>query len=166
MADPEHPAAKAGRLVRAVGLGIARELEKRAQAAPAARPEPPPPPPPPVPTGGLVGTLTLYAFLGSAGAFVLAVLQIDSLFGGTPKTVFRLVLGCVLALAAALLLTNWQLASDRLGQRVLTRMWGPRGAVNRRERFVARRVRDALTLVGILFLATGVFEVLRATVGT
>src|SRR5581483_6343459 len=37
VADPEHPAAKAGRLVRAVGLGIARELEKRAQAAPAAR---------------------------------------------------------------------------------------------------------------------------------
>jgi hypothetical protein len=153
--------------VRAVGLGIARELEKRAEAAPpaAARPEPPPPPPP-VPSGGFVGTVTLYAFLASLGAFVLAVLQVDSLFSGTPKTVFRLVLGCVLVLAAALLTTNWQLASERLGQRALTRMWGPRAAANRRERFVARRVRDVLTLVGILFLAAGVIEILRATVGT
>src|SRR5262249_52453558 len=45
VSEPEHPAAKAGRLVRAVGLGIARELEKRADAPPKAPPEPPPPPP-------------------------------------------------------------------------------------------------------------------------
>jgi hypothetical protein len=163
--ESEHPAAKAGRLVRAVGLGIAREIEKRADAPPKAKPEPPPPPPP-VPTGGLVGRLTLYAFVGSLVAFVLAVLQIDSLFAGSARTVFRLVLGGVLVLAAALLTTNWQLATERLGQRVMTRMWGARGAVNRRERFVARRIRDVLTLIGIAFLAAGVFEILRATVGT
>jgi hypothetical protein len=166
--DPEHPAAKAGRFVRAVGLGIARELEKRADAPAKAQAQPvaPPPPPPPVPTGGFLGTAILYAFLSALGAFVLAVLQIDSLVNGTAKTVFRLVLAAVLLVAAALLTSNWQLASQRLAQRMLTRMWGPRGAVNRRERFVSRRVRDVLTLVGILFLATGVFEFLRATVGT
>ena len=153
--------------MRAVGLGLARELEKRAQAAPVpeAKPEPPPPPPP-VPTGGVVGRVTFYAFVGSLVAFVLAVLQIDSLFSGSPRTVFRLVLGGVLVLAAVLLTSNWQLATQRLGQRAMTRMWGPRGAVNRRERFVARRIRDVLTLIGIAFLAAGVFEILRATVGT
>ena len=44
-------------------------------------------------------------------------------------------------------------------------MWGPRGAVTRRERFFARGVRDVLTLLGIIFLAAAVFELLVATVG-
>src|SRR2546423_7208833 len=64
VSEPEHPAANAGRLVRAVGLGIARELEKRAEAPPKARPEPPPPPPP-ADNGGLVGRLRFLGLLGS-----------------------------------------------------------------------------------------------------
>jgi len=42
--EPKHRAAKAGRFVRAVGLGIQREIEKRADApkpAPARSQQPP-----------------------------------------------------------------------------------------------------------------------------
>ena len=165
MPDPNHPAAKAGRIVRAVGLGIARELEKRADAPPRQRPTPPPPPPP-VPTGGFIGTAVFYAFVVGLIAGVLSLLKADTLAHGTPRLVFRLVLGGVMLYVATLLTSNWRLANQRLGQRLLNRMWGPRGAGNARERFVARRVRDLLTLVGILFLAGGVFEVLTAFVGT
>ncbi len=165
MPDPKHPAAKAGRLVRAVGLGLARELEKRAAAPPKARPAPPPPPPP-VPTGGFVGTTVFYAFIVGLVAGLLAILKADSLAHGTPKLVFRLTLGGVLLAVAVLLMSNWRLANQRLGQRLLTRIWGARGAANSRERFISRRVRDALTLVGILFLAGGVFEILTAFIGT
>ena len=38
---------------------------------------------------------------------------------------------------------------------MLTKMWGARGAVTRRERFFARGLRDVLTLLGIIFLAAG-----------
>ena len=44
-------------------------------------------------------------------------------------------------------------------------MWGPRGAMNRREKTVARVCRDLMTLLGIAFLAAAVFELLTATVG-
>jgi len=165
MPDPQHPAAKAGRIVRAVGLGIARELEKRADAPPKVRPEPPPPPPP-VRTGGIIGTAVFYAFVVGLVAGVLSLLKADTLAHGTPRLVFRLTLGCILLLVAGLLTSNWRMANQRLGQRLLNRIWGPRSAANSRERFVARRVRDLLTLVGILFLAGGVFEVLTAFVGT
>jgi hypothetical protein len=160
--DPKHRAAKAGRLVRAVGLGIARELEKRADAP---RPEPPPPPPP-VRTGGFIGTAVFYAFIVGLVAGLLSVVKADSLAHGTPRLVFRLTLGGVLLAVAVLLMTNWHLANQRLGQRLLTRMWGPRGAMNKRERFIAHRVRDGLTLVGIAFLAGAVYEILTAFVGT
>ncbi len=165
MPNPKHPAAKAGRLVRAVGLGIARELDKLADAPPKARPEPPPPPPP-VRTGGVIGTAVFYAFAVGLVAGVLSLLKADELAHGTPRLVVRLVLGGVLLAVAVLLMTNWQLANQRLGQRLLTRIWGPRGPTNKRERFVANRVRDAVTLVGIAFLAGAVYEILTAFVGT
>jgi hypothetical protein len=164
VANPEHPAAKAGRLVRAVGLGVARELDKLADAPPRERPKPEPAPPP-VKTGGIVGTAAFYVFLGGVLAFLLALLKADDVVGGTAQTVIRLVLAGILLFAALVLISNWQLASDRVGQRLLGRVWGPRGAANRRERFFARRVRDVLILVGIAFLAAGVFEFLKATVG-
>jgi hypothetical protein len=166
VADPKHPAAKAGRFVRAVGLGIARELEKRADAPPKAKPEPLPPPPP-VRTGGIVGTAVFYAFIVGLVAGLLSLLKADTLAAhGTPRLVFRLTLGGVMLAVALLLETNWHLANQRLGQRVLTRIWGPRGAMNKRERFIARRVRDVLMLVGIGFLAGAVYEILTAFVGT
>jgi hypothetical protein len=48
---------------------------------------------------------------------------------------------------------------------MLTKMWGPRGPANRRERFFARALRDVLTLIGIVFLAFGVFELLVGLFG-
>jgi hypothetical protein len=160
--DQKHRAAKAGRFVRAVGIGIAREIEKRADAP---RPEPPAPPPP-VRTGGFIGTAVFYAFIVGLVAGVLSVIKADELAHNTPRLVVRLTLGGVLFVVSILLMTNWRLANQRLGQRLLTRMWGPRGPMNKRERFFARRVRDALTLIGIAFLAGGVYEVLTAFVGT
>ena len=166
MSEPEHPAAKAGRLVRAVGLGIARELEKRADAPPKAPPEPPPPPPAEN-TRGVVGRLAYLGLIAAALAFVLVLLRIETLIGSgsNARLIFRLVLAGLLFFEAVLLLTNWRGANQRLVQRVLTKMWGPRGATNRREKSVARICRDLVTFVGIAFLAAAVFELLTATVG-
>jgi hypothetical protein len=166
VSEPEHPAAKAGRIVRAVGLGIARELEKR--AAEPAKPAPEPlPPPPPANTGGFVGRLVWFGLLASLFAFLLVVLRFETLLGSThdAKLTIRLVLAGLLFLESFLLLSNWRGANQRLVQRLLTRMWGPRAAMNRREKTFARICRDVMTLVGILWLAAGVFELLTATVG-
>jgi hypothetical protein len=166
VSEPEHPAAKAGRLVRAVGLGIARELEKRADAPPKAPPEPPPPPPAEN-TRGVVGRLAYFGLIAAALAFVLVLLRIETLIGSgsNAKLIFRLVLAGLLFFEAILLVTNWRGANQRLVQRVLTKMWGPRGAMNRREKSVARIFRDVMTFVGIAFLAAAVFELLSATIG-
>jgi hypothetical protein len=166
VSEPEHPAAKAGRLVRAVGLGIARELEKRADAPPKAPPEPPPPPPA-EDTRGVVGRVAYLGLIAAAVAFVLVLLRIETLIGSgsSTKLIFRLVLAGLLFFEAVLLVTNWRGANQRLVQRVLTKMWGPRGAMNRREKSFARICRDLMTFVGILFLAAAVFELLSATIG-
>jgi hypothetical protein len=166
VSQPEHPAAKAGRLVRAVGLGIARELEKRADAPAKPKPEPLPPPPP-ANTRGFVGRLVFAGLVASVIAFLLVVLRVETLLGSThsAKLTVRLVLALLLLFEAALVLSNWRGANQRLVQRVLNRVWGPRGAMNRREKTFARICRDLLTLVGIIFLAAGVFELLVATVG-
>lgn len=166
MSQPEHPAAKAGRIVRAVGLGIARELEKRAEAPAKPKPEPLPPPPP-ANTGGFVGRLVFAGLVGSVFAFLLVVLRVETLLGSThdAKLTVRLVLAAILFLEAGLILSNWRGANQRLVQRLLNRVWGPRGAMNRREKTFARICRDVLTLVGIVWLAAAVFELLTATVG-
>jgi hypothetical protein len=166
VSEPEHPAAKAGRLVRAVGLGIARELEKRTEAAPKARPEPLPPPPP-ANIGGFVGRLVFAGLVGSLIAFLLVVLRIETLFGSShdAKLTIRLVLSAILFLESFLLLTNWRGANQRLVQRLLNRMWGPRAAMNRREKTFARICRDGMTLVGIIWLAAAVFELLTVWPG-
>jgi hypothetical protein len=164
--ESEHPAAKAGRLVRAVGLGIAKELEKRADAPPKARPEPLPPPPP-ANTGGLVGRLAFVGLVASLVAFLLVVLRFETLVGSTHETklIVRLVLAAILFLEAFLLLSNWRGANQRLVQRLLNRVWGPRGAMNRREKTFARICRDLMPFVGIVWLAAAVFELLTATIG-
>jgi hypothetical protein len=165
VSQPEHPAAKAGRFVRAVGLGIARELEKRADA-PRKAPEPVVPPPP-ANTRGFVGRLAFAGLVASGIAFLLVVLRFETLLGGshTTKLTARLILAALLIGEAALVLTNWGGANQRLVQRVLNRVWGPRGAMNRREKSFARICRDLLTLVGLIWLAAGVFELLTATIG-
>ena len=164
MPEPEHPAAKAGRLVRAAGLALQREAAKRAPASPPRLAPPSPPPPPAVRTGGLIGGFVFSTFVVAVAAFLLVVLHVEMALGGAKNT-FRLTLAAVMLLEAALLTTNKLRASDRLVQRLANRMWGPLGAMSRRERFVARFSRDALTLLGIVFLAAGAFELLEATVG-
>jgi hypothetical protein len=75
------------------------------------------------------------------------------------------ILGVILLSVAFMLMSNWQRTNQRLVQRLLTRMWGPRGAMNRREKFFAGAARDGLKLLAIAFLALGTLEILAATVG-
>jgi hypothetical protein len=162
VADPKHPAAKAGRFVRAVGLGIARELEKRADAPPKAKPEPPPPPPP-MPTTDVYGRAVFVAFVAAAIALGLVMTHLEKAVPThDAKQVLRIVLTVALACGAFVQLTNYRQANQRIVQRLLTRIWGPRGPVNRRERSFARLCREVLVLVGIAWLAGAVFELLVA----
>jgi hypothetical protein len=167
LADKEHPASKAGRYVRAAGIVIGKEIDRRGAAADAkaAAPPPPPPPPPPVETHTFVGRWVFRFFVASLVILGLSLLHFDQLLPGAGQKIIRLSLAAVLAFSALILLTNWHQGNERIGQRLLTRMWGPRVAVTKRERFVARLVRDVLTLVGIGFLAAAVYQLLVATIG-
>ncbi|HEY3922912.1 MAG TPA: hypothetical protein VGL76_12475 [Gaiellaceae bacterium] len=161
MAKSQHPAAKAGRLVRAVGLGVARELEKRADAPPRARAEPPPPPPP-LPTKDFYGRMIFALLIASLVATLFVVLKVDQVLPHEARGWFRIVLTVILGLGAFVQLSNWRRANERLAQRFLTRVWGPRGPMNRREKTFARIGREGLALVGIIWLAAAVFEFLIA----
>ena len=161
MAKSQHPAAKAGRLVRAVGLGVAKELEKRADAPPRQKPAPPPPPPP-HPTKDFYGRAVFTIFVGSVVALVLVVMKGEKLFPADLHVYVRVAITVVLALGALVQLTNWHQANHRLSQRLLTRVWGPRGPMNRRERTFARIIREGLALAGIAWLGAAVFELLVA----
>lgn len=170
VAEREHPAAKAGRFVRAAGRAGAaavREYERQSAARPKPAPAAPAPMPAALPTTDLLGRTVFAGFVAALVALVLVALRVENLVGAhEPRLVFRLVLAGILAFESLLLLSNWRGLNQRLGQRLLTRMWGPRGAVTRREKAFARALRDALTLVGIAFLAAAVFELLAATVGS
>jgi hypothetical protein len=172
LADKEHPAAKAGRYVRAAGIVIGKEIDRRsaeaaAKPAPAAPPPPPPPPPPPVETTTFAGRWLFRLFVASLVVLGLSILHFADLVpGATAEKVVRLVLAGLLALEAFVLISNWRRGNERVGQRLLNRMWGPRGAANKREKAVARAVRDVLTLIGILFVAAAVYQLLVATIGT
>ena len=169
VAHKEHPAAKAGRYVRAAGIVVGKEIDRRAAAADArpAAPPPPPPPPPPaaVETGTFAARWMFRFFVASVVILGLSLLHFDQLLPGTGQKIVRLSLAAVLSFSALMLLTNWHQGNERIGQRLLTRMWGPRAAVTKRERFVARLVRDVLTLLGIGFLAAAVYQLLVATIG-
>ena len=170
MADKEHPAAKAGRYVRAAGIVLGKEIDRRTAAAEAkaAAPPPPPPPPPPLPveTNTFLSRWVFRFFVVSLVVLGLSLLHFDQLLPeGEGQKIVRLSLAAVLSFSALVLLTNWKQGNERIGQRLLNRMWGPRAAVTRRERFFARAVRDVLTLVGIGFLAAAVYQLLVATIG-
>ena len=70
MPDKEHPASKAGRYVRAAGIVVGKEIDKRATAAAAKPPPPPkappPPPPPPAETTTFTGKAIFRFFLALA----------------------------------------------------------------------------------------------------
>ena len=162
MADKEHPAAKAGRYVRAAGIVIGKEIDRRATAAaekPApAAPPPPPPPPAPAPTDSVVGKAVFYFFVLSLVVLGLTILHFTDLVPASGRSITRIVLAAVMFVEAFLLISNWRRANERVAQRLFNRMWGPRGPVTRRERTFARIVRDVLALLGIGFLAAGVFQ--------
>jgi hypothetical protein len=166
----EHPAAKAGRFVRAAGragAAAAREYERQAAERPAPVRAEPPAPPPALPTNGPLGWAVFIGFVTALVTLALVALRVEKLFGSHAAALaFRLAAAAILFLEAYLLTSNWQGANQRLGQRLLNRVWGPRGAVTRREKTFARVLRDVLTLIGIAFLAGAVFELLAATIGS
>ena len=178
MAGREHPAARAGRFVRAAGrasAAAAREFEKTTAARPTtARPTPtpkpaaaPPPPAPPFPTGGVIGRTAFAGLIGAIAALVLVGLKVDSLIHpAATRLTYRLIVVAILSTEAGLLLANWRGATQSLVQRFCNRVWGRRGAETRREKAFARAVRDAVTLIGLCFLAAGVYELIVATIGT
>jgi hypothetical protein len=98
--------------------------------------------------------------VASLVAFVFVFVHIDDVIPGTGKTISCLVAGGLMLIEAGLLTSNWNGANDRLGQRLLSRLWGARGADNRRERFVAGIVRNVITLIGIGFLGGAVWAFL------
>jgi hypothetical protein len=168
VAEGEHPAAKAGRFVRAAGragAAAAREFERQSAARPQPLPVEPPPPPPALRTAGLIGRAVFVGFVAGLVAFALAVLRVEAVLPDGSRLVVRLVLAAVLLLDAAVLTSNWAGANQRLGQRLLNRVWGTRGAVTRREKAFAHVVRDAITLIGIAFLGAAIYELIAAATG-
>ena len=169
MPDKEHPASKAGRYVRAAGIVVGKEIDKRATAAAAKPPPapkaPPPPPPPPAETTTFTGKAVFRFFLFSLILLVLTIFHAANYVPTEAQRIVRLSFSGILLIQALLLLTNWHQANERIGQRLLTRMWGHRGAANKRERAMARVVKEGLTLFGIAFLAAAVFELVVAFVG-
>jgi hypothetical protein len=168
--DKEHPAAKAGRYVRAAGIVLGREADRRsaaaasAAAAPKPAPTPPAPPPAPFATADLAGKGVFVGFLASLVCLGLVLVHADDAFSSSAKTIVLAGLGAILVVEAALLTSNWRQANQRLGQRLLNRIWGRRGPMNKRERAFARAVRDTVTLIGIVFLGAGVYALLTAAI--
>jgi hypothetical protein len=172
VSEREHPAAKAGRFVRAAGRAgraAAREFEREQRMpVPASHVEAREPlqPPPPARTGGVLGVTVFVGFLLSLLAIAVVGLGVETLVHGGSRLAVRLVAAAILFAEATLLTSNWRGSSERLGQRLLTRVWGPRAAVTRRERGFARVVRDALTLIGIVLAAAGLYTLLNAALGS
>jgi len=160
------------------------EEQERARAVAAAPPAPspppqaapaPPPPPPaqeparaarsapqPLPRKPIVDRLIYFTFLLSVLAVALAALQVQMVTSGDVRVGIRLVLGGVLILSAIPLLTNWQDTRRRLTNRFFRKLWGLEEPTTRSGRVMRKIAGDLLTLVGIAWLAFGVFEILRA----
>ena len=158
----EHRAAKAGRYVRAAGIVIGKEIDRRAEAAAAkpapAAPPPPPPPPAPAPTESAVGKAIFWFFVVAVVVLGLTILHFTDLIPSSGRGITRIVLAAILFAEGFLLISNWRRANERIAQRLFNRVWGPRGPMNRRERTFARIVRDVLILLGLGFVAAGVFQ--------
>ncbi len=133
-----------------------------AQKAPSAA-RPPASAPTPRP---LVDRLLYIGFVISLGATGLAAISIDSLASGSDRVVVRLILGSIFLAVSLTLLTNWQRAKERLVAKLMKKFWGMDHPVTRSGRFMRGIARDLMTLLGILWLAMGVFEVMRALVNT
>ena len=188
--DKEHPARTAGRYVRAARIAISNELERRSAEAeqrvaqapePAREPAaeaPPPraappttapprtrrtarPAPPPKP---FVDRLVYYGFLLSLLAAGLVPLQLQTLASGSVRLGYLLGIGSVLILVAVPILTDWQQSKERLTARIFKKIWGLDAPVSRSGRLMRKIGKDVMTMVGIAWLALGLYEILRAFV--
>jgi hypothetical protein len=191
VSEKEHPARIAGRYVRAAGLAIQKGLdqhaadseEKRAaeeQQATAAAAATQPAPGQPAPAAGRgraaqppaetfppkpwLDRILWTGFVLSIIAVCLAALQIQMVTSGSVRVGIRLGLGIVLILMALPLVTNWQHTNQRLVARFFKKFWGLDAATTRSGRAMRGLGKHLLTLVGILWLALGIFELLRAFV--
>jgi hypothetical protein len=133
-----------------------------APAPATARPRRAPAPEPPA--RPVVDVAIYYVFLLSLVAVGLAALQIQMVTSGTVRVGIRLGLGIVLVLVAVPLLSNWLQAKERLTARIFKRIWGLDAPVSRSGRLMRKVGNDVMTIVGIVFLALGTFELLRAFV--
>ena len=123
MPDKEHPAAKAGRYVRAAGIVIGKEVDRRAAGRSrkaGTRAPPPPPPPPPAPaTHNISGKALFGFFVVSLVTLGLVILHADDALPPRTRTIGHLVLAGILFLEAVLLISNWRQSNQRIGQRLL-----------------------------------------------
>ncbi len=194
MAEKEPLARITGRYVRAAGVAIQKERERRAaeseqraaaeaeaaKAAQAAAPPPAAPPPPAAappagraarsPATGLepkpmLDRVIWFGFLISLVAVCLVALQIQMVTSGSVRLGIRLALGGILIVTALALLTNWQESKQRLIAIFFRKFWGVEGHETSTGRVVTHIAKDwMLSLVGIVWLALGVFELLRGFV--
>jgi len=89
------------------------------------------------------------------------LLNVDMVTSGTSKTVVRLTLGVIFLLVALALLTNWMHMKERVLSTLTRKLWGLDQPRTRGGRFMRSVAKDVLTLIGIGWLAVGVFEILR-----
>jgi hypothetical protein len=187
VSEKEHPASVAGRFVRAAGAAISKEFERRAAESaerPAEAPaqsEAAPQAPQAAATAGNAAPklprgraapeprpwfdrILWFVFLLSLIALALTGLQIQMLMTGSVRTGARVAMGIPLVIGAFLLLSNWARSNERIVARLLRRVWGVGEATTRSGRFMRKRVGDGMTLLGIVLLAAGVFQLLRALV--
>ena len=129
---------------------------------PAKAPRPIPPAPPP---NKFLDRILWLGFIVTIVATCLVLLSIDSVMpAGTPKTVFRLVIGGICFLYAGILLTNWNHAKERVLAMMTKKLWGLEHPRTRTGRFMRAVAKDVLTLLAIGWLAVGVLDLLRVVV--
>jgi hypothetical protein len=192
MSEKEHPARTAGRYVRAAGIAfkkererLAAESERRAAEAAQAAAQAPPPPAPQAPPAAttpakaaappreqpappkhrpFVDRLFWTGFLVTLVATAFALLNIPSVFPEPSRTVLQVGLGCVFLLVAVTLLCNWLQTKDRTLLAVTRKLWGLDHPTTRGGRFMRSIAKDLITLLAIVWLALGVFEILHPLV--
>ena len=198
MSEKEHPAATAGRYLRAAGIAIKKGSEKLAEetaakraaeaaaaqqqaaqapthpaatpavaapaaAAPAAAPKRAPRKAPPAPPQNrFLDRLFWIGFILSVVASCLALLNIQMITSGTTQDIVRFVLGGIFLVVAGMLLLNVGHAKDRVLSTLTRKLWGLEHPTTRMGRFMRAIAKDVLTLVGIGWLAIGVYEILTA----
>jgi hypothetical protein len=194
VSEKEHPAATAGRYLRAAGIAIKKERERLAaesaakraaeaaaapqqasqapaqQAVAPAAPAPAAPKraprkaPPAPPPNRFLDRLFWLGFMVAAIASALALLNIQMITSGTAQDLVRLVLGGIFLVFAGALLLNVGHAKDRVLATMTKKLWGLEQPTTRMGRFMRSMAKDVLTLLAIAWLAIAVYEILTVVV--